>query len=379
MAEDKEHNRPIPASSTGNFEGNPYISESISPTDLAKGRKMLATYVGDILVPGDAREKIREKIDTTLSEYIPDSARSSIDPYIDQLMERIGTIEVLDKNHPLYQQVMDTVAAYNKTHPQATIAPPAQVILSDNIPTMYHLGSDTMVIDRMAADLPANQREAVIAHELRHKYQATAGQFSLHIYTPEAHARAVSPQLEAVCKAAGLSDEQIAMALPSTLGGYAVSISPIPLPIELQEKAMSLIKTVEDTTSPFSKLKLQWQLWQNPDCKEEINHVYETLGEALQARHDRHNTSSRQRELDADKAAAETSGVKTMADALEAIHKTAGIHYSPEDDSKYDHPSLETRLKAIGCEYHPDATETVVCPPTPAEKAPESTNTSKAR
>lgn len=310
----------------------------------------------------------------------PSSTNSSIKSSdMSDTVEAIKKVLGLDKDarpllngDPTYELVKTTIDDYNHTHPQAPISMPILVLTGDNLSTAYLPATDILQISSDIKQLPPDELKAAIAHELGgHKANTIKNGHDLLLYDAQKHAQLVSPELYEACKAAGLSDADIEKALPSDANAMEAAGTEHMNPAT-QKATLNTADQQEWKDNPHEMFAINDKVASHPDCRIAVGKVHSSQEEALREIWLEANHLSRNEELLADQASAETYGQLVTAKMLFSAASHADL--TPEQEAEHNHPSLKTRLNNLGCDVSQgkDGEDQLSCPATPKNQPPRS-------
>lgn len=323
--------------------GDPYAIQTLTPQDMAQAQPYLNQALNYFPAGVDLQEFTKREVNAFVDKYVFGS--ETIKEASDAILDNVGAITIVEPTHPLYQQTAETITALNKTTESGLNVP--RVVLSENLPTMYHPGTDSMVINHAHTLLPQDQQRGLIAHELGHKYLIQAHGMDVAMYSPHKHAQAVSPEVFQTCKNAGMTDEQIALVLPSDW--IALSEHSGFVPGTGSDTLASIGDLLEGLSDPTNTLMAEAWLASSQECKQAVDKVHASIPQALAQTSLKNRLINHAAELGADQVAAKVVGPQAVADGLVAATRFAPDAYIAHDSVELSHPSLSRRLENIGC------------------------------
>lgn len=289
----------------------------------------------------------------------------------ESILSAFGDLKVVEEGTNFYKAVKAALKKYNQAYPEEKIGMPTIIFEGDFqngtlmrdrkvAAYLYAKDFDIMAIDTpQVKDLKPKELESFLLHELRHKGQFFYSNPDFHKYpkyTVKAHVEAYAPDVVSQCKESGLSESEIKILLPSSkLEEKFELLNPAnSLQLAKVSNITEMVRHPIDSLTGFIK-----SYNANNECKVGIKKIKDTQEEVLNAMRFNFLAESRQSESDADAAAKKAGLAPEMCEGLKKMHtvykdgKEYLIRISEEDEKYLTHPTLDTRLNALGCPLPP--------------------------
>lgn len=267
-----------------------------------------------------------------------------------------GAFRIAAKDDPVYKLVESIVARYNEKHPGAQSGMPQFIMSGAELAqkAAYMPAIDALAVGDAVMALREDERDAIIAHEVRHRVQALSKVpntlNTAFYYSPAHHAKAMGINLAESCK--GISREDMAYALPyihdSHFPRLAASLAPDPM---VQMTFLRGAELAQWIKHPLGMLAVDGKIADKPACAADIKRLKDTRVSALVATALNRDALGQRSEIDADLAAAATVSPEAMANGLDRISRFETDNAALR--SYATHPVDSVRLRALGCERVP--------------------------
>lgn len=344
----------------------PFRSTYMSHADITAARELLQPLVTLLQNSDDPKGDLLKKIDEMARDNHLGAVASYITDLVEPIIDRAGPVTIAKPGDETHALVAEVLKDYNAAH-GTNLQMPALIIHNENAGPLYYPASDTLLLSPISDAMDTEQKKATIAHELAHKDQLEKGEYPQAIYDTKQHALSIGSPVDTACAAAGLSEDEIRLALPSSdFAGYLAGGI---VPADWHQTILNLGDKKEWLTQPLTMSSIALRANLNSDCRAALKEMEDTQPAALQTTHMAALKATRDMELDADAKSAAIYGPLPMSRTLSFLY-AFGERHTPEQEVGLSHPAIQTRIENLGCSFtsSADATETeLTCPTTPAE------------
>lgn len=340
----------------------PFRTTYMSQADIATAREFLRPLVTPLQNSDDPKGDLLKAIDEIARENYLGAVASYITDMVEPLIDRAGPVTIAKSGDETHALVAEVLKEYNAAHGTNLQMP--TLIIHSKIGPAYQPTSDALMLSSISDAMNTEQKKTTIAHELAHKDQMERGEYPQVIYDARQHALSIDSPVDTACAAAGLSEDEIRLAMPSSDFARVARIAPA----DWRQTILNLADKREWLTQPLTMSFIALRANLHGECRAALKEMEDTQPAALEATHMGALKANRDMELDADAKAAAIYGQLPMSRTLSFLH--AFQRYTPEQEVGQSHPAIQTRIENLGCSFtsSADATETeLTCPATPAE------------
>lgn len=327
-----------------------------------------------------APEEIKKLRYNFLQNYTPPQN----DPQLRSVTEGQTLYTVVAQVVKDMNEALRSNSALRAAYPNAVIAVPTHLYVTNStqLNANYDWITDSLAVTKTMLGWPPEQLKLVVAHELGHKLAAEQKGIIWFDFNHVALANSYRPHAIALCKQAGLTDEQLALLMPASPTPNAQLFNGVlhNAPLDELVKASKKNSQSKQFWNAYSLQQANTIVKSDEACKAEINAVWAHLKEGFVAIRQASSQVRFQNEHEADSVAALTFGRQPVASMLAGLGKQVNQNIWRFFPTSTTHPPFETRIDQLGCslsEGNGDLKAT--CPSPQAPSWPTTISQSKAR